>query len=236
MRIEMWSLPGLRSGETAHDFALRIDLQNAAGDSVGHIKGMVWGQHQAKWTPQFPLPQKPAIPVEDLDAGILPVANIDQVAINHDRVGSVELSGAGSLHSPAKQFIAVLVELQYPRIPVAIRDVDVAVSVPGNVGWLIEVPHVISGNTHPPQCKQHLPFRAKLQNHMRADVGGPDVVFDVDVHQVRCDERVVGKAAKEFAGRIEFHERMFSAMENADVSFRIHRNASRFDEMLSGGS
>jgi hypothetical protein len=37
------------------------------------------------------LPQEPAIPIEDLDAGILPVANIDQVAINHDRVGSVEL-------------------------------------------------------------------------------------------------------------------------------------------------
>src|SRR5713101_1768828 len=146
MRIEIWSLPRRRPGETAHDFALRIDLQNAAGDSVGHIKGVVWGQHQAKWTPKFPLPQKPAIPVEDLDARILPVADVNQVAINHDRVGSVELSRPGALHSPAKQFIAVFVELQHPRIPVAIRDIDVAVSIPGNVGWLIEVPYVISGN------------------------------------------------------------------------------------------
>src|SRR6266852_1621728 len=73
MRIEMWSLAGLRSSETAHNFAIRIDLQNAAGDSVGHIKGAVWGQYQAKWTPKLPLPQKPAIPVEDLDARILSV-------------------------------------------------------------------------------------------------------------------------------------------------------------------
>jgi hypothetical protein len=102
------------------------------------------------------------------------------------------------LHSPAKQFIAVLVELQHPRIPVAIRDVDVAISVPGNVGWLIEVPHVISGNTHPPQCNQHPPFRAQLQNHMRADVGGPNVVFGVDAHHVRRHEQVVSNAAEEF--------------------------------------
>src|SRR5260370_5079884 len=180
MRIEMWSLAGLRSSETAHNFAIRIDIQNAAGESVGHIKGAVWGQHQAKWAPKFPLPQKPAIPVEDLDAGILPVANIDQVAINHDRVWSVELSRPGALHSPAKQFIAVLVELQHPRIPVAICDVDVAVSVPRNIGWLIEVPHVISGNTHPPQAQQHPPSRANLQHHFLSDVVGPNVAFGVD--------------------------------------------------------
>src|SRR5260370_17930480 len=127
------ALARLRSGETTHDFALRIDLQNAPGNSVGHIKGVVWGEHQAKWTPKFPLPQKPAIPVEDLDTRILPVADIDQVAINHDGVGGVELSRAGTLHSPAKQFIAVLVKLQHPRIPVTIGDVDVAVSVPPNI-------------------------------------------------------------------------------------------------------
>src|SRR5438552_9137521 len=116
----MWPLARLRSGETTHNFALRIDLQNAAGDRVGHVKGVVWSEHQAKGTSKFPLPQKPAIPVEDLDARILPIADIDQVAINHDRVGRIELSGAGALHSPAHQHIAVLVELEHPRIPVAI--------------------------------------------------------------------------------------------------------------------
>ena len=76
------------------------------------------------------------------------------------------------------------------------------------------------------------PFRAKLQNHMRADVCGPNVVFGVDEHHVRCDEQVVSNAAKEFARRIESHKRMFSAVENVDMSFGVHRNASRFDEML----
>jgi len=50
---------------------------------------------------------------------------------------------------------------------------------------------------------------------------------------VRCDEQIVGNAAKEFARRIEFHERMFSTMENVDVPFGIHRNTSRFDQMFS---
>ena len=67
---------------------------------------------------------------------------------------------------------------------------------------------------------------------MRTDVGGPDVVFDVDAHHVRCDKQIVGNAAKEFARRIEFHERMFSAMKNVDVSFGVHRNTSRFDQMF----
>src|SRR6266852_7165014 len=232
MRIEMWSLAGLRSSETAHNFAIRIDLQNAAGDSVGHIKGVVWGQHQAKWAPKFPLPQKPAIPVEDLDAGILPVANVDQVAINHDRVWSVELSRPGALHSPTKQFIAVLVELQHPRIPVAIRDVDVTVSVPGNVGWLIEVPHVISGNTHPPQCKQHPPFRAELQYYVGTHVGGPDVALSIHANHVRGDKKIVGDAAEEFSGSIEFHQRMLAAMENVNVALRVHSHASGFYEVL----
>lgn len=91
MRIEMWSLAGLRSGETAHDFGLRIDLQNAAGDSVGHIKRVVWGQHRAKWTAKFPLPQKPPIPVEDPDArrilppgGVLPGSFHESLILRHD--------------------------------------------------------------------------------------------------------------------------------------------------------
>src|SRR5947208_11057087 len=117
--------------------------------------------------PKAPLPQEPAISVEDLDARILAVAHVDEVTINHDRMGSVELPWPADLHSPTKQRSAVLVELQHPRIPVAICNVNVAVSVPGNIGGLIEMQYIISGNPHSPQRKQHAPFRAKLQNHMR---------------------------------------------------------------------
>ncbi len=70
-----------------------------------------------------------------------------------------------------------------------------------------------------PQRKQHVPFRAKLQNHMRTDIGGPDMVLGIDANHVRCYEQVVGNAAYEFDERVEFHEWMFAAMKNVNVPF-----------------
>jgi hypothetical protein len=78
---------------------------------------VVWGEHRAKWAPNFPLPQEPAIPIEDLDAGILPVANIDQVAINHDRVGSVELPRPSALHSQPSSLLPYLSNFSTREFP-----------------------------------------------------------------------------------------------------------------------
>jgi len=217
--IEVRPLARLRSRETAQDSALRIDLQDAPGYGVAHIKDVVRRDDKAKGMPKAPLPQEPTISVEDLDACILTVAYVDEVTINHDRMGSVELSRPGTFHSPTKQRSAILVELQHPRIPVAICNVNVAISVPGNIGGLIEMQYIISRNPHSPQRKQHAPFRAKLQNHMRTDIGGPDIVLGIDANHVRCYEQLVGNAAEEFAGRVEFHEWVFAAMKNVNVPF-----------------
>ena len=92
---------------------------------------------------------------------------------------------------------------------------------------------VISRNAHPAQSEQHPSFGAKLQDHVRTDVGSPDVVFSIDANHVRRHEQVVRNAAEEFAGRVELHERMLSTMKNVDVPLRIHRDARRFDQMLS---
>src|SRR5438445_11447946 len=96
-----------------------------------------------KGCPGLHLSQEPAISVADLDACILTVAYVDEVTINHDRMGSVELSRSGTLHSPTKQRSAVLVKLQHSRIPVAICNVNVAVSVPSDISRLIEVQYII---------------------------------------------------------------------------------------------
>lgn len=101
----------LRAPETAQDSALRVDLQDAPGYRVAHIKDVFRRDHKAKGMPQAPLPQKPAIPVEDLNACILTVAYVDEVTIDHDRMRSVELSRPSALHSPTKQRAAELVEL-----------------------------------------------------------------------------------------------------------------------------
>src|SRR5712691_9795163 len=212
--IEVRPLARLRSRETAQHLALGIDLQDTARYGVGHVQEVVGSDHQAKGMPEFPLPQEAPAGIEDLDARVLPVTDIDEITVNGDGMRGVELSRPGALHSPAQQLIAVLVELQHPRIPVAIRDVNVAVAIPSDVGWLIEMQNIISRNAHPPQSEQHPPFGAQLQNHMRTDVGSPDVVLGIDANHMRGHEQVVGNAADEFAGGVEFHKRMFPPVED----------------------
>jgi hypothetical protein len=75
------------------------------------------------------------------------------------------------------------------------------------------VEDIISRDPHPAQCKEHTTLGAELKYDMSADVSGPDVVFSIHSHRVRCDEQVVGNATDEFARRIEFHERVLAAMK-----------------------
>src|SRR5229473_3423165 len=114
--IEVRPLARLRSRETAQHLALGIDLQDTARYGVGHVQEVVGSDHQAKGMPEFPLPQEAPAGIEDLDARVLPVTDIDEITVNGDGMGGVELSRPGALHSPARQHIAVLVELQHPRI------------------------------------------------------------------------------------------------------------------------
>src|SRR5215469_5060372 len=127
---------------------------------------MVPRDHQTKRMPKAPLPQEPPTRVKDLDPRVLSVAHIDEIAIYRNRVWCVELSRPTTLHSPSKQLIAILVELQHPRIPVTISHVHIAVPIPRNIGGLIEMPHVISRNSHASQRQQHTPFWAEFQDHV----------------------------------------------------------------------
>src|SRR5262249_2504432 len=106
VRIEVGPFPRRPSRERAHGLAFGVDLQDAARDRVGHVEEMVGGDRQAEGMPEPPLPQKAAARVEDLDPGILPVADVDEVAVDRDRVRCVELSGAGAFHAPAEERVA----------------------------------------------------------------------------------------------------------------------------------
>jgi hypothetical protein len=109
----MWALAWLRPSENADDFAVTVDFHNAPCYGVSHIKEVVWAERKAIRIAELSLPQEAPIGVKDLDAGVLAVADVHQIAVNHDGVRSIELSWPGALHSPAKQFIAVLVEFQH---------------------------------------------------------------------------------------------------------------------------
>ena len=116
MGIEVRPPARLRSGETAQDSALRIDLQDTPSYGVAHVEEVVRREDKAKGMPKSPLPQElaisVAISVEDLDACVLAIAHVDQVTINCDRMGSVELPRPGTLHPPPKQRPAVVVNFR----------------------------------------------------------------------------------------------------------------------------
>jgi hypothetical protein len=51
---------------------------------------------------------------------------------------------------------------------------------------------------------------------------------------VGSDKEIVGKAADEFSGRVEFHQRMPAAMEYVDMPFRIHGDTAGLDKIFAG--
>src|SRR5262249_42501417 len=80
-----------------------------------------------------------AIGVEDLDAPIRPVTNIDVVReIDRDRVRDYELACTLPLRSPRLHPVAVLIDFGDPRVDVPVSNVSVALRVPGDIGGLTE--------------------------------------------------------------------------------------------------
>src|SRR5262249_36184997 len=149
--------------ERPEHLALQIDLQNTAGGGVRHVDNMVRAKSQTVRISKLPLPKKASVFVEDLDSRILPVAYIYQVVNNDDGMRQIELSRNVALHSPAHQWITVPIKFQNPRVPVSIGHVNIPIAIPGNIGWLIEVQHIVSGNAHASQRKQHLASRIKFE-------------------------------------------------------------------------
>src|SRR5262249_5488863 len=82
--------------------------------------------------------------VENLNSRIFPIADIDQVFIDCNRVGKIKLSGSGTLRSPCEQELTVLVEFEDPRIAVTVCDVNVSSAVECDIRGLIEMVSIIS--------------------------------------------------------------------------------------------
>src|SRR5262245_46259859 len=146
----------------------------------------------------------------------------------------IKLSGTGPLHSPTQQKIAVSIELQDPRVALAIGDINISLAVKGNVCRLIEVQNIVTRDSHSPKRQEDAAFRTQLQDNVCANISCPEVVLAVDSQGVWRHKKVIGNAADILSGRIEFHERMPAAMEYIDVSFRTYRDTAALDEILTG--
>src|SRR5260370_37810110 len=70
---------------------------------------------------------------------------------------------------------------------------------------------------------------------MGTNIGSPDVALGIHANHVGGDKKIVCDAAEEFAGSIEFHQRMLAAMEDVNVARGVQGDASGFYEVLPWG-
>lgn len=88
-----------------------------------------------------PLADVTALRIEELDALILPVGDIDRALTVHaDVVRCDELPGAGPWFAPGIQKVALGREVVYACVAVTIRDVKGAVRGERDSGWVVEWP------------------------------------------------------------------------------------------------
>src|SRR5439155_8134825 len=114
--------------------------------------------------------------------------------VRRDAMRRVELARLVALFAPGLHPVAVLVVLRDSGVDIAVADEDVALRVPGDVGWLPELTvHVRPRRIHTrprlgfvrclllaAKYHRHTAGRVELDDHVRTLVHGPDVVVPVD--------------------------------------------------------
>src|SRR5260221_4581363 len=205
--------------EVAEKFSIEREFVDAGGKAIGTVEDLIGGRRYANGPGRAgghgagggrglvadggacvgivgniddELAEKFSVRVEDLDAAVAAVRDVNAIVrINRDAVRSVELTGLIPGFAPGLEPVAVLVDFGDARIDVAVGDVNIASSIPRDVGDLAE--HTIGGRQGRLDVLEGLgafvggfllaaedhddaALGIELDDHVRAFVGDPDVV------------------------------------------------------------
>src|SRR5215831_13682071 len=156
---------------------------------------------------------------------------------------SIELSLCLATLAPGLYPVAVFVDLDDPRIVIAVADKDIACHVPRHVGGPVEEagPRRRSGRARPglfgaaldqfplpAQYHQHLALGAELDHHVRALVYAPDVVVLVHSDHVREVKpvQISSDLSQKLAITVKFEQpRMAAPGEDKNMSLGIQRDS-----------
>ncbi len=136
-----------------------------------------------------PLAQKFAVGIENLDAVILPVADVNRAfGIHGNRMRRVEFTGPGAALAPVENVFSLVRKLHHARISVAIGDIELAGGSESDVRRPVEGLAVGARFPFDTPFAQQLPLVGKFHYLVIAVVRDPDVILLVDAEAMRIAE------------------------------------------------
>src|SRR5580704_11192454 len=176
------------------------------------------------------------IAIENLDSAIAAIAHIYiPLCVRRDGMRGIKLEGCRSEATDRLDKFAVLVVLYDPRIPVPVRNKNVAGRIPGDVCGTIEYVRLSGrwwrarrrcgvspagpGFGFSPQSHCYTSLRVKLDNHVRAFIHNPDVVLGI-----RADDMSHLKGIQPFSNLTQIFSGLIEFKEPSTTAARVDEN------------
>ena len=147
-------------------WGLAVFLGGWIGERSAYVNGVVLAyEHRAWLTELFPRNDEFAVLIEDLNAVVFTIGDIDEALRPTDEnvVRLIEVTGGGSQVSPGLDELSVLGKFNDARVgfsAVSVGNVDFSVQTSGDSGRPVERVHAGSGDPRLAECKQNVSIGA----------------------------------------------------------------------------
>src|SRR6202049_3476808 len=239
------------AGEDAQDLAGEVHLVDPAHAAhEHHLMGSIGEPERPGRSRHLPDSFQFALRVENLDAAVAAVGDIDDVVIvDHNTVRGIEEARLVATPTPVLNEVATLIELGNARIAVSVGDEHAAILAPGDVRLLIEGGLVGRGALN--HMRQPSPglrvysqrahgaaFGVEAENFVIGGIHVPEIALRIEAHDMGAYKHrgALAPGAHEGAVRFELHHGVIAAIERDDIaSLGIDRHAGRAAHDRVGG-
>jgi len=218
--------PGSFRAEAVENLALEGHDEDFIGSAVGDEKAIVGSDVHSEGSKAAEEADEFSVLVEDLDAVVLAVADVDEsFGIDPDRVGKIKLGFAGAFFAPGEFEFSVSIGADDAGVAVAISDEDVTVLCKGDVGGLVEVACIGSFDIAFAEGEKRFAGGAEFDDGVVFVVGCPDRALRIAAQTVGGVEEVGAEGANEFSGGCQHEDRCLAAVEDDEIALAVHFNA-----------
>ena len=239
------------AAEGAQDLAGEVHLVDPAHAAhEHHLIGSIGEAERPGRSRQVPNRFPIALRVENLDAAVAAVGDIDDVVIvDHNTVRGVEVARLVATPAPVLDEVAILIELGNARIAVSVGDEHAAILAPGDVRLLIEgglvgrgaLNHMRQPSPGLRVCSQRAhgaAFGVEAENFVIGGIHVPEIALRIEAHDMGAYEHrgALAPGAHEGAVRLELQHGVIAAIERDDIArLGIDRHAGRAAHDRVGG-